>query len=87
MSSLYLGIRLPEKPYERLKLDDVNFSTKNIVDLKIDAEKLLHFAHSELGAYVVFVSCNNENVLFVTCVFPLYSFAFRIYLLRNYFAR
>lgn len=50
MSSLYLGVRLPEKPYERLKLDDVNLSTTNIVDLKIDAEKLLNFSHSELGA-------------------------------------
>lgn len=50
MSSLYLGIRLLEKPYERLKLNDINLSTKNIFDLKIDAEKLLNFSHDELGA-------------------------------------
>lgn len=54
MSSLYLGVRLPEKPYERVKLDDINLSTTNIVDLKIDAEKLLNFSHTDLGAYLLF---------------------------------
>lgn len=61
MSSLYLGVRLPEKPYERLKLDDVNFSTTNVVDLKNDAEKLLNFSHDELGAYFKWITNNKEN--------------------------
>lgn len=51
MSSLYLGIRLPEKPFERLKLTNIDFITKNVSELKIDAEKLLNFPHKELGKH------------------------------------
>lgn len=49
MASLYLGIRLPEKPFERLKLTNIDLITKNVADLKIEAEKLLNFPHKELG--------------------------------------
>lgn len=55
MASLYLGIRLPEKPFERLKLTNVDLITKNVADLKIEAEKLLNFPHKELG------KCFEEN--------------------------
>lgn len=49
MASLYLGIRLPEKPFERLKLTNINLLTKNVVELKVEAEKILNFPHNELG--------------------------------------
>lgn len=49
MASLYLGIRLPEKPFERLKITNIDLITKNVADLKIEAEKLLNFPHKELG--------------------------------------
>lgn len=49
MASLYLGVRLPEKPFKRLKLTNVDLITKNVADLKKDTEKLLNFPHSELG--------------------------------------
>lgn len=49
MASLYLGVRLPEKPYTRLKLTNVNLLKKNVADLKNDAEKLLSCSHKELG--------------------------------------
>lgn len=52
MASLYLGIRLPEKPFERLKLSNIDLITKNVADLKIEAEKLLNFPHNELGKYL-----------------------------------
>lgn len=49
MASLYLGIRLPEKPFERLKLTNIDLITKNVADLKVETEKLLNFPHKELG--------------------------------------
>lgn len=49
MSTLYLGVRLPEKPFQRLKLDDINFTEKNIIDLKVDAGKILNYSHDNLG--------------------------------------
>lgn len=52
MASLYLGIRLPEKPFERLKLSNIDLITKNVADLKIEAEKLLNFPHKELGRHL-----------------------------------
>lgn len=60
MASLYLGIRLPEKPFERLKLTNIDLDTKNVAALKIEAEKILNFPHNELG------KCNNDwhNVKF-----------------------
>lgn len=51
MASLYLGIRLPEKPFERLKLTNIDLITKNVADLKIEAERLLNFPHKELGMH------------------------------------
>lgn len=52
MASLYLGIRLPEKPFERVKLSNIDLQTKNVAELKIDAEKMLNFPHNELGKYM-----------------------------------
>lgn len=52
MASLYLGIRLPEKPFERLKLTNIDLITKNVADLKIEAEKQLNFPHNELGRHL-----------------------------------
>lgn len=49
MASLYLGIRLPEKPFKRLKLNNIDLITKNVTDLKKETENLLNFPHSELG--------------------------------------
>lgn len=49
MASLYLGVRLPEKPFQRLKLTNVDLITKNVADLKKDTEQLLNFPHNELG--------------------------------------
>lgn len=49
MASLYLGIRLPQKPFERLRIANIDLVTKNVADLKIDAEKLINFPHNELG--------------------------------------
>lgn len=49
VSALYLGVRLPEKPYERVKLDDVNISTKKLCELKVDAEKLLNYSSEQMG--------------------------------------
>lgn len=61
MASLYLGVRLPEKPFKRLKLTNVDLITKNVADLKKEAEKLLNFPHNEL----VFIYCGtvleNDN--------------------------
>ncbi|XP_031639750.1 uncharacterized protein LOC116351750 [Contarinia nasturtii] len=48
MASLYLGVRLPEKPFERLKLTNIDLIKKNVGDLKIETEKLLNFPHNEL---------------------------------------
>lgn len=48
-AALYLGVRLPEKPYERLKFNDINFSTKKVIDLKVDAEKLLNYSSQQMG--------------------------------------
>lgn len=53
MASLYLGVRLPEKPFERLKLTNIDLLTKNVADLKIEAEKLIDFPRKELGQYLV----------------------------------
>lgn len=60
MASLYLGIRLPEKPFERLKLTNIDLDTENVAALKIEAEKILNFPHNELG------KCSNDwhNVQF-----------------------
>lgn len=49
MASLYLGIRLPEKPFERLKLTNIDLITKNVADLKLEAEKLLELPQNQLG--------------------------------------
>lgn len=49
MASLYLGVRLPEKPFERLKLTNIDLLTKNVADLKIEAAKLIDFPRKELG--------------------------------------
>lgn len=49
MTALYLCVRFPEKPYERLKLTDIDLSTNNVADLKVETEKLLNFSHKELG--------------------------------------
>lgn len=51
MASLYLGIRLPEKPFERLKLTNIDLLAKNVADLKLETEKLLNFPHKELGKH------------------------------------
>lgn len=62
MASLYLGIRLPEKPFERLKLTNIDLITKNVADLKIEAEKLLNFPHNELGKHSLDNHCHqNKN--------------------------
>lgn len=62
-ATLYLGVRLPEKPYERLKLNDINFSTKKVSELKVDAEKLLNFSREQLGRFdvVIFISKFEED--------------------------
>lgn len=57
MASLYLSVRLPEKHHERVKLSDINLSTKNVADLKNEAEKLLNFPHNELGKV-----CNTHDI-------------------------
>ena len=49
IATLYLGVRLPEKPYERLKLNDINLTTKKVSELKVDAERLLNFSREQLG--------------------------------------
>lgn len=49
MASLYLAVRLPEKPYERLKLSNIDLTAKNVGELKIETEKLLNFPHNEMG--------------------------------------
>lgn len=51
MASLYLGIRLPEKPFARLKLTNIDLITKNVADLKNETEKLLNLSHKELGKF------------------------------------
>lgn len=53
MPSLYLGVRLPEKRFHRFKLDDINLTTKNILDLKMDAERILNYSYSNLGTYLM----------------------------------
>lgn len=49
VASLYLGIRLHEKPYERLKLSDIDLQSKKFSDLKVDTEKLLNHSAENLG--------------------------------------
>lgn len=49
VAALYLGVRLCEKPYERVKLTDIDFQTKKISDLKEDAERLLNYKSERLG--------------------------------------
>lgn len=53
MSSLYLGVRLPEKPYKRLKLTNIDLLKKNVADLKLDAAKLLSCSQNEMGKFVI----------------------------------
>lgn len=60
MASLYLGIRLPEKPFERLKLTNIDLLAKNVADLKLEAEKLLNFPHKELGEFLILVQMNDN---------------------------
>lgn len=50
MASVFLGVRLPEKPYERHQIKDIDFSTKNVADLKTEAEKLLNTPKDDLGS-------------------------------------
>lgn len=45
---LYLGVRLPEKPYEKIALNGVQIS-KKIIDLKQKAEEILKHPNKELG--------------------------------------
>lgn len=48
MASLYLGIRLPKKPFERIKLMNIDLNTKNVADLKLEAEKVMNLSHNEI---------------------------------------
>lgn len=65
---------MPEKIFERLKLTNIDLITKNVADLKIEAEKLLNFPHKELGKcskdkfYCVF-HMKNQKIEFFLFVF------------------
>lgn len=72
MSILYLGVRLPEKPFQRVKLDDINFTTKNIFDIKIDAEKILNYSHNNLGEHFYFEYKYLENAYIEQCSLCFY---------------
>lgn len=48
MASIYLGIRLPKKSFERMKLLNIDLPTKNVADLKLEAEKMINLSHKEL---------------------------------------
>lgn len=45
---VYLGVRLPEKPYERVAIKNVCVSKKTI-DLKLEAGQILQHPKEELG--------------------------------------
>lgn len=49
MPSIFLSVWLPSKPNERIKLNDIDLVSKNISDLKIDAEKLLNVPEDNMG--------------------------------------
>lgn len=48
MASLYLGFRLPKKPFERVKLVNIDLPTKNVAALKLDVEQMMNLPHKEL---------------------------------------
>lgn len=59
MSSLYLGVRLPSKPFERLKLLNIDLPTKNVAELKLETEKMLNLSHNELRR--LFCNSNTQS--------------------------
>lgn len=59
MSAVFLNVRLPKKPNERIKLSDIDFTSKNLSDLKIDAEKLLSVPKDSMGKTFLNDRCSN----------------------------
>lgn len=53
---LYFGVRLAERPYERIAVNNVK-ATKKTIELKLDAQEMLNNLNKELGKLVSHFSC------------------------------
>lgn len=49
---LYFGVRLAERPYERIAVNNVK-ATKKTIELKLDAQEMLNNLNKELGKLLV----------------------------------
>lgn len=47
---LYFGVRLAERPYERIAVNNVD-ATKKTIELKLDAQEMLNNLNKELGMF------------------------------------
>ena len=48
MSQIYLGLRFPKKPYERILINNVDLN-KDVKHLKSDAANVTPYAQDDLG--------------------------------------
>lgn len=54
MSTIYLGVRLPPKPYERIRLDDIELD-ETIKTLKYQASLATKINTDTLGKYIIII--------------------------------